>query len=223
MSAKKTGSHAVTRRNRVRRLPEKARYDEATVNAVLDAGLVAHAGFVQDGCPFVIPMLYARDAASLLLHGAGKARVMKLLASGAPVCVNVTLLDGIVAARSAFNSSMNYRSAVVFGTGRLLDGEASLRALHRISERVFPGRWAELRAPHPRELRMTGVVELAIESASAKIAAGPPNDEPDDYALAVWAGVIPVATTMGAPRADDRVLPGVRPSRAITSLEGRRL
>jgi nitroimidazol reductase NimA-like FMN-containing flavoprotein (pyridoxamine 5'-phosphate oxidase superfamily) len=217
-------SFPVTKRNRVRRLPDKARYDEAAVHAVLDAGLVAHAGFVQDGAPVVIPMLYAREGATLLLHGAGKARVMKLLASGAPVCVNVTLLDGIVAARSAFNSSMNYRSAVVFGRGRVIEGEAArLHALERISEHVFAGRWAELRAPHPRELRMTGVVEVAIESASAKIAAGPPNDEPDDYALAVWAGVIPIATTFGAPRADDRVPTGVEPSRAIASLEGRRL
>jgi hypothetical protein len=129
-----------------------------------------------------------------------------------------------VAARSAFNSSMNYRSAVVFGRARLIEDSAErLRALEAISERVFAGRWAELRAPHSRELRMTGVIELPIESASAKIAAGPPNDEPDDYALAVWAGVIPVATTLGAPEPDDRVLPGVRPSRAITSLAGRRL
>jgi nitroimidazol reductase NimA-like FMN-containing flavoprotein (pyridoxamine 5'-phosphate oxidase superfamily) len=218
------GGFAVTRRNRVRRLPDKARYDEASVHAVLDAGLVAHVGFVQDGAPVVIPMLYARDGGSLLLHGASKARAVKLLASGAPVCVTVTLLDGIVAARSAFNSSMNYRSAVVFGRGRLIaDGAARLRALERISEHVFAGRWAELRAPHPRELRMTGVVEVAIESASAKIAAGPPADEPDDYALAVWAGVVPVTTTLGAPQPDDRVPAGVAPSHAIASLEGRRL
>jgi len=222
--ARGAGAHAATKRNRVRRLPEKARYDEAAVNAVLDAGLVAHAGFVQDGCPFVIPMLYAREGGSLLLHGARKARVVKLLASGAPVCVNVTLLDGIVAARSAFNSSMNYRSAVVFGRGRLLEDAAEqLRALEHISEHVFAGRWAELRAPHPRELRMTAVIELPIESASAKIAEGPPADEPDDYALAVWAGVVPIATTLGAPEADDRVPSGVRPSRAIASLAGRRL
>lgn len=213
-----------TRHSRVRQVREYARYDAETVHAVLDAGLVAHVGFVQDGRPFVIPMLYAREGGTLYLHGARKARITKLLASGAPVCVNVTLLDGIVAARSAFNSSMTYRSVVVFGTGHLLEAEAEqLRALEAISEHVFPGRWAELRAPLERELKQTGVIALPIESASAKIAAGPPEDEEEDYALPVWAGVVPVTTELGAPRGDARVPEDVGVSPAISALAGRRL
>lgn len=216
--------YEVTRRNRVRQIRENARYDAAAVHGVLDAGMVAHVGFVQDGQPFVIPMLYGREGECVYLHGARKARIARLLASGASVCVNVTLLDGIVAARSSFNSSMNYRSAVLFGTARLIEerGE-SLRALKRISDHVFPGRWEELRAPHERELAMTGVLAFAIGSASAKIAEGPPEDDDDDYATPVWAGVIPVETVLGRPAADERVLAGVSPSAAIRALEGRRL
>jgi nitroimidazol reductase NimA-like FMN-containing flavoprotein (pyridoxamine 5'-phosphate oxidase superfamily) len=214
----------VTPRNRVRQIREKAAYDAATLHAVLDAGLVAHVGFVEDGQPFVIPMLYARDGDRLYLHGASKARIAKLLGSGAPVCVNVTLLDGIVLARSAFNSSMNYRSAVVFGRARTLeDAQARLRALERISEHAFPGRWQELRDPEERELAATGVFELAIEVASAKVASGPPEDWPEDYGLRVWAGVVPIATTLGEPVGDDRVQDGVPTSPAALRLAGRRL
>jgi nitroimidazol reductase NimA-like FMN-containing flavoprotein (pyridoxamine 5'-phosphate oxidase superfamily) len=216
--------YAITARNRVRRLPEKARYDASTVHAVLDAGLVAHVGFVQEGRPVVIPMLYARDGERLLLHGAGKARIARVLGAGAPACANVTLLDGIVVARSAFNSSMNYRSAVVFGTARLVeDADASLHALRLISEHVLPGRWKELRAPTPAELRMTAVIELAVESASAKVAAGPPEDAAEDYAIPVWAGVVPIATALGRPEADGRLLPGVEVSSCVAALEGRLL
>jgi nitroimidazol reductase NimA-like FMN-containing flavoprotein (pyridoxamine 5'-phosphate oxidase superfamily) len=218
------GRFDVTPRNRVRRLAEKASYDEAAVFAVLDAGFVAHVAFVDRGQPVVIPMLYARDGGRLLLHGAGKARIAKLLASGAAACANVTLVDGIVLARSAFNSSLNYRSAVVFGTARALDGEKErLLALRAISEHVFPGRWAELRPPAPRELRMTAVIELPIESASAKVAAGPPQDDEADYAQPIWAGVVPVATLLGQPEADARVAPGTPPSPAALALAGRRL
>jgi len=215
---------AVTARNRVRRLAEKARYDAAEVFAVLDAGFVAHVAFVDRGQPVVIPMLYARDDGRLLLHGAGKSRIAKLLASGAAACANVTLVDGIVLARSAFNSSLNYRSAVVFGNARAIEDEGErLDALRAISEHVFPGRWAELRPPEPRELRMTAVIELPIESASAKVAAGPPQDEEADYALPVWAGVVPVTTLLGPPEADSRVPPGTPPSPAALALAGRRL
>jgi nitroimidazol reductase NimA-like FMN-containing flavoprotein (pyridoxamine 5'-phosphate oxidase superfamily) len=218
------GEYAITPRNRVRRLPEKARYDEASVHAVLDAGLVAHVGFVQEGRPVVIPMLYGRDGERLLLHGASKARIARLLGVGAPACATVTLLDGIVVARSAFNSSMNYRSAVVFGTARLVEEEAArLRALRLISEHVLPGRWEELRAPTPMELRITAVIELAVESASAKIAAGPPEDAAEDYAIPVWAGVLPIATALGRAEADGRLLPGVALSPSVAALEGRRL
>jgi nitroimidazol reductase NimA-like FMN-containing flavoprotein (pyridoxamine 5'-phosphate oxidase superfamily) len=216
--------YAVTRRNRVRQIRECARYDTEAVHGVLDAGLVGHVGFVQDGKPFVIPMIYGREGEVLYLHGARKARVVQLLGSGAPVCVNVTLLDGIVAARSAFHSSMNYRSAVVFGTGRVLEDEAeSLHALEVISEQVLVGRWQELRAPLEREIAMTGVIAVAIESASAKVASDPPEDEEADYATRVWAGVVPITTTLGEPVDDGRLPNGVSVSQSIAALEGRRL
>jgi len=211
-------------RNRVRQIREYALYDVAAVNGVLDAGFVGHVGFVQEGQPFVIPMLYAREGGILYLHGAKKARIVKLLGSGAPVCVNVTLLDGIVVARSAFNSSMNYRSAVVFGTGRMLDADAEvLHALEVVSEHVFPGRWRELRAPTEREIAMTGVVAITIESASAKVADDPPEDEEADYATRVWAGIVPVRTTLGEPFDDGRVQVGVEMSPSVAALEGKRL
>jgi nitroimidazol reductase NimA-like FMN-containing flavoprotein (pyridoxamine 5'-phosphate oxidase superfamily) len=215
--------YEVTRRNRVRQIRENASYDASAVHAILDAALVAHVGFVENAQPFVTPMLHAREGETLYLHGARKARVVKLLGAGKPVCVNVTLLDGVVAARSAFNSSMNYRSAVVFGTGRVLEEADSLHALEVISERVFPGRWQELRAPLEREIAMTGVIALAIESASAKVAAGPPEDEDEDYAARVWAGVVPITTTLGAPVDDGRVPEGVPMSKAVAALAGKRL
>jgi nitroimidazol reductase NimA-like FMN-containing flavoprotein (pyridoxamine 5'-phosphate oxidase superfamily) len=208
----------------VRQIRENARGDEASVHGILDAGLVAHVGFVDDGHPYVIPMLYARDGRRLYLHGARKARIVQLLASGSRVCANVTLLDGVVAARSAFNSSLNYRSVTVFGTPRLLeDADARLHALRVLSEAVFPGRWDELRDPSPTELGQTGVIELPIELASAKVAEGPPTDDEADYAIPVWAGVVPIATSLGEPEDDGRLLPGVELSPAIAALVGRRL
>ncbi len=216
--------YEIGERNRIRQLRENARYDAKTVHAILDAGWVAHVGFVQDDCPYVIPMLYAREAETLYLHGASKARITRLLASGGPVCAGVTLLDGIVAARSAFNSSMNYRSVVVFGRARLLEEEVRrLAALRAISEHVMPGRWDELRAPTAQELRATGVAALAIESASAKVSEGPPHDEESDYATRVWAGVVPVATTLGEPLPDPRLPADVEVSPAIARLAGGRL
>ncbi len=216
--------YEVTKRNRVRQIREYALYDTETVHRVLDAGLVSHVGFVQDGQPFVIPMIYGREGEVLYLHGARKARIVELLGSGAPVCVNVTLLDGIVAARSAFNSSMNYRSAVVFGRGQVIEDEAeSLHALEVISEHVLAGRWQELRAPLEREIAMTGVIAVAIESASAKVSADLPEDEEEDYATRVWAGIVPITTTLGEPVDDGRVPNGVPVSQAIASLAGRRL
>jgi nitroimidazol reductase NimA-like FMN-containing flavoprotein (pyridoxamine 5'-phosphate oxidase superfamily) len=221
--AKEMQAYDVTERNRIRQLREQARYDTATVHAILDAGLVAHVGFVQDERPQVIPMLYGRAGESLYLHGASKARITRLLAGGAPVCVEVTLLDGIVAARSAFNSSMNYRSVVAFGRARLLEDEVlRLEALRVISEHVMPGRWDELRAPSAQELKATGVVELGIESASAKVAEGPPEDEESDYASRTWAGVVPIVTCLAAPVDDPRLPAGVEVSPAIARLADRR-
>ena len=215
--------YEITRRNRVRQLKDEAHYEQDIVHRVLDAGLVAHVGFVQEGQHFEIPTIYGRSGEVLYLHGAKKARITKLFGTGAPVCLNVTLLDGIVAARSAFNSSMNYRSAVIFGTAKALDDEAEcLEALRVISEHSFPGRWDELRAPTDPEIKQTGVVALRIESASAKIAEGPPEDEDEDYSTPVWAGVLPITTELGIPQGDERLLEGVLLSPAIAALQGSR-
>jgi nitroimidazol reductase NimA-like FMN-containing flavoprotein (pyridoxamine 5'-phosphate oxidase superfamily) len=217
-------AYAIGGENEVRQLREKARYDRATVHAILDAGLVAHVGLVQDGAPVVVPMIYGRTADTLYLHGARKARVVRLLEEPGRACVNVTLLDGIVLARSAFNSSMRYRSATVFGTPRLVeDPELKTEALRVISEQSTPGRWDELRAPQEREIKMTGVIRLDIESASAKISDGMPDDEDEDFEIPIWAGVLPLKTEFAELQADERVLPGVEPSRAVRSLQGRRL
>lgn len=217
-------SYDVSKQNKVRQLREKAKYDKATVYAVLDAGLVAHVGLVQDGDPVVVPMLYGRDGDTLYLHGARKARVVRLLESKHRACVNVTLLDGLVFARSAFASSMNYRSVTVFGTARLVDGlDDKKRALHVISEHAMPGRRAELRLSHENELKMTGVIAIDIESASAKISTGMPDDEACDLDTPVWAGVLPIETRLTSLEADDRVTPGIEPSAALKAMEGKKL
>lgn len=217
-------SYDVSKQNKVRQLREKAKYDKATVYAVLDAGLVAHVGLVQDGDPVVVPMLYGRDGDTLYLHGARKARVVRLLESKHRACVNVTLLDGLVFARSAFASSMNYRSVTVFGTARLVDRlDDKKRALHVISEHAMPGRRAELRLSHENELKMTGVIAIDIESASAKISTGMPDDEACDLDTPVWAGVLPIETRLTNLEADDRVTPGIEPSAALKAMEGKKL
>ena len=210
--------------NKVRQLREKARYDKATVHAILDAGLVAHVAFVEEGAPIVVPMIYGRADETLYLHGARKARIIRLLERTDRICLNVTLLDGIVLARSAFNSSMNYRSVTVFGTPQLVeDADAKLEALRVISEQSMPGRWDELRAPREREIRMTGVIRLDIDYASAKVADGMPDDEDEDYEIPVWAGVLPLESTFTRLQSDDRVLDGVAPSATVRSLERRKL
>jgi nitroimidazol reductase NimA-like FMN-containing flavoprotein (pyridoxamine 5'-phosphate oxidase superfamily) len=197
------GEYPVTDRNRVRQIREAADYRRATVHAILDAGLYASVGFCEEGRPVVVPMIYARSGETVYLHGARKARIVRLLEAGSEATANVTLIDGIVAARSAFNSSVNYRSATVCGRPRLVADDAEkLEALRLITEHTLPGRWSELRAPHERELKMTGVIALPIDAASAKVTSGPPEDEEEDYALPVWAGVIPVQQVFGRPEAD---------------------
>ena len=219
-----TTGYAVNKQNEVRQLRDKASYDRATVHAVLDAGLVAHVGLVQDNEPVVVPMLYGRDEETLYLHGARKARIIRLLASSRRACANVTLLDGLVFARSAFASSMNYRSVTVFGTARLVERlDDKKRALHVISEHTMPGRRAELRLSHENELKMTGVIALDIESASAKVSAGMPDDEACDLDTRVWAGVLPIETRFTKLQADDRVDVGIEPSAALRAMEGRKL
>jgi len=215
---------SVTKQNKVRQLKEKANYDVETVHRILDSGIVAHVAFIQDGAPIVVPMIYGRDGNTIYLHGARKARVIRLLEQTERACVNVTLLDGIVLARSAFNSSMNYRSVTLFGTPKLVEGTGNkLRAMNLISEHSMPGRWAELRDSHDREVKMTGVIALEIESASAKISAGKPDDEEADYEIPVWAGVLPVSTSIGTLEDDDRLLPGATPSDAVKALQNKTL
>ena len=162
--------YPIDKANKVRQLRDKADYDKATVHRILDAGLVAHVAFVQDDAPVVVPMIYCRDGERIYLHGARKARVIRLLEQTRRACINVTLVDGIVLARSAFKSSMNYRSVTVFGAPTLVDDAAEkLAAMEKISEHLMPGRWAELRAPLDREVKMTGVIAVDIDAASAKI------------------------------------------------------
>jgi uncharacterized protein len=182
-----------TARTRVRRVPERGRYDRVTIEAVIDAALICHVGFVAAGSPYVIPMACARDGDRLLLHGSTASRVMRTLTSGSEVCVTVTHLDGVVLARSAFDSSMNYRSVVVVGRAEAItDARAKLDALRILVERLIPGRWDEAREPSDKELRATTILWVPLSEASAKIRSGPPRDAQDDLSLEVWAGEIPL-------------------------------
>ena len=216
--------YSIDKQNKARQLREKATYDKAAVHGILDAALVAHVAFVQDGAPVVVPMIYGREGETLYLHGARKARVIRLLEETGQACLNVTLVDGIVFARSAFNSSMNYRSVTVFGTPRLVDDDAGkLHAMKVISEHTMPGRWDELREPLEREVKMTGVIAFEIGSASAKISTGMPDDEDEDYEIPIWAGVLPVTNELTELKGDDRVLEGGEPSTVVKALERRTL
>lgn len=216
--------YAIDAKNRVRQLREKARYDRETVHAILDAGLVAHVALVQDGEPVVVPMIYGRDGDTIYLHGARKARIIRLLEKTGKACINVTLLDGLVIARSTFNSSMNYRSVTVFGPARLIDDmDTKKHALRTISDSVLPGRRAELRLSTERELKMTGVIAVAIESASAKVSDKMPDDDDADLDAPVWGGILPLESRFTTLQGDDHVADGIEPSAALRALEGRRL
>jgi nitroimidazol reductase NimA-like FMN-containing flavoprotein (pyridoxamine 5'-phosphate oxidase superfamily) len=204
-------TYTPTSRTKVRRLQKRAVYDKARVHEILDEGFLCHVGFTQDGQPFVIPTLYARADELLYMHGSGASRMLKTLAQGIDVCVTVTLVDGYVLARSAFHHSMNYRSVAVLGRARLVDDPAEkLAALRLITDHVVPGRWDEVREPNELELRQTLVLALPLEEVSAKVRVGPPVDDEEDYTLPVWAGVVPIHTSLGKPMADGRVLPDVR-------------
>jgi nitroimidazol reductase NimA-like FMN-containing flavoprotein (pyridoxamine 5'-phosphate oxidase superfamily) len=190
-------------RSRVRRHPERARYDRDALHAVLDASFLAHVAFSVDGQPFVIPMLHARDGDQLLLHGSVSSRLLATLAGGAPCSAGVTLLDGVVLARSQFAHSVNFRSAVVFGrAAEIVDPAAKARALHRLTESVQPGRADDCRAPDAGELAATRVLALTIEDASVKVRAGGPKDVESDHGLAYWAGVVPLSLARGTPEPD---------------------
>ena len=205
-----------TRRTTVRRLPDRARYDTDSVHAILDEGLVCHVGFVDQGQPFVIPTTYARVADRLVVHGSAASRMVKALAAGAPTCVTVTLLDGLVMARSGFHHSMNYRSVVVVGVAEeITDPDEKARALDAIVDHVAPGRVAEVRRPSGLELRATRVVSLSLAEASAKVRTGPPKDDEEDYALGCWAGVLPLRLVALEPVPDPLLRHGIGPSATV--------
>jgi uncharacterized protein len=195
-----------TSRSTVRRRAGRGNYDRETIDAILDAGTVGHVGIVgPDGQPFVIPVLYAREDTEIYVHGSPLSRIMGTLAQSTPMCLTVTLLDGLVLARSAFHHSMNYRSVVVLGDGQAIaDPERKHAALRRIVEQVVPGRSDDVRGPSEQELAATEVVALAIREASAKIRTGPPVDASEDYSLPVWAGEVPLSLVTGEPLPDDR-------------------
>jgi nitroimidazol reductase NimA-like FMN-containing flavoprotein (pyridoxamine 5'-phosphate oxidase superfamily) len=196
-------------RTRVVREADRAVYDRETVYRILDEGFLCHVGFAMDGQPFVIPTSYGRKGASLYIHGSAASRMLRQMKEGLPVCVTVTLLDGLVLARSVFNHSMNYRSVVVLGKATLVDDpEGKLAALRALSEHILPGRWDDSRQPNERELKATSVLRVPIEEFSAKVRTGPAIDDPDDYSFPTWAGVIPLEMKAGEPIDDERLLAG---------------
>ena len=198
-----------TARSELRRLPDRGSHEAATIHAILDAAFLAHVGFNVNGQPFVIPTLYGRKGGKLYLHGSAASRMLRELEKGVPACVTVTLVDGLVLARSAFHHSMNYRSVVAFGTTRKIDDPAQKsHALRVISENVIAGRWNDVRSPSEKELKATAILEFTIEEASAKVRTGPPLDEEEDYALPVWAGVLPLQWQAKSPEPDPRLANG---------------
>jgi nitroimidazol reductase NimA-like FMN-containing flavoprotein (pyridoxamine 5'-phosphate oxidase superfamily) len=196
---------APSARTRVVREPDRGVYDREAINAILDEGFICHVGFVVDGQPFVIPTSYGRSGDILYVHGSAASRMLRNLDQGIPVCITVTLLDGLVLARSIFNHSMNYRSVVVLGTATLVDDPAEkLAALRRLSEHILPGRWADSRQPNERELKATFALRVPITEFSAKVRQGPPIDDEEDYAFRTWAGVVPLQMVAGSPIPDAR-------------------
>ena len=201
-------SYSPTPHTRIIREPERAVYDRAAAYQILDEGFLCHVGFVAEGQPFVIPTSYGRKNDNLYIHGSAASRMLRTLDQGVPVCVTVTLLDGLVLARSIFNHSMNYRSVVVLGAAvAVTDLQEKLEALRALSEHILPGRWDEVRQPNERELKATLVLRLPIEEFSAKVRQGPPVDDVEDYSFPAWAGVIPLAMAAGEPMNDPKLDP----------------
>jgi nitroimidazol reductase NimA-like FMN-containing flavoprotein (pyridoxamine 5'-phosphate oxidase superfamily) len=197
-------------RTRVVREADRGVYDREAVYRILDEGFICHVGFVVDGQPFVIPTSYGRSGDNLYIHGSAASRMLRNLDKGVPVCVTVTLLDGLVLARSIFNHSMNYRSVLVLGTATVVDDPAEkIAALRRLSEHILPGRWAESRHPNERELKATFALRVPITEFSAKVRQGPPIDDEEDYTFPTWAGVIPLETVARPPITDTRCNPEI--------------
>lgn len=205
-----------TPRTTLKRLPQRGAFDRATVYQILDEAFICHLGFVVDGQPFVIPTGYGRVDDQLYIHGSAASRMLRLIAQGVPVCVTVTLLDGLVLARSAFHHSVNYRSVVILGTATLVeDAEEKMAALHTITDHIVPGRWAEVRAPNAQELKATTVLALPLNEVSAKVRTGPPKDDEEDMAWPVWAGELPLQLIARTPVADPYLAPGRSPSDCV--------
>lgn len=209
-------------RNKIKRIPKRGQYDKTTIYEILDQDFVCHLGFVVDGQPFVIPTAYGRDGDTIYLHGATTSRMLVALQEGIPVCMTVTLVDGIVLARSAFHHSMNYRSVVAFGTAKLVEDEKEKdKALFIVSEQILKGRWDESRLPNAKELKATAVLALKIEEASAKIRTGPPGDDKPDYELPIWAGVIPIEKTYLPPIPDPKLQEGIPLAKSTFNVSNR--
>jgi nitroimidazol reductase NimA-like FMN-containing flavoprotein (pyridoxamine 5'-phosphate oxidase superfamily) len=192
-----------TPRTKLRRLPKRGAHDRPTIDAILDEALISHVGFVHDGRPAVIPTLHARIGDEVVIHGSAASRMLRALATGIDVCLTATLIDGLVLARSAFHHSVNYRSVVLYGRAHLLtEPDEKAQALEAFTERLLPGRWADVRWPTRKELKATTVLKLPIEEGSAKVRTGPPIDDEPDYELDVWAGVVPLTLVRGEPVPD---------------------
>lgn len=207
-----------TDRTKVKRLPDRGHYDRETIYPILDEAFICHVGYVFDGQPYVIPTGFARIGNDLYIHGSSASRMLRNLSKGIDVCVTVTLIDGLVLARSAFHHSINYRSVVILGKARLVeDQDEKNRALEVFTEHVVPGRWADVRWPTELELKATSVLKLPIEEASAKIRTGDPKDDEEDYAMDVWAGVLPLSAKAGIPINDSRLEQGIAAPEYITT------
>ncbi len=199
-----------TELNRVKRVPNRGAYDKDTIYAIVDDALICHVGMVEENRPIVIPTILARQDDSLLIHGATTSRMLTYIAAGNELCITVTHLDGLVLARSVFHHSMNYRSAVMFGKGEVIDDSAEkMEALRIFTEKLIPERWDDARLPNPNEMKATKIVRVPIDLASAKVRTGGPGDDDEDYALDIWAGVLPMRTVFGALEADDRLKAGI--------------
>jgi uncharacterized protein len=205
-----TESFTPTERTRVVREPQRGVYDRETIYRILDEGMVCHVGFSVDGQPFVIPTLYARVGDAIYFHGSAASRMLRGAAGGVPVCVTVTLTDGLVLARSIFNHSMNYRSVVALGKASLVEAAAEKwEALHAFTEKILPGRWEDARQPNEKELKATSILKLPLTEVSAKVRSGPVQDDEEDYALPVWAGIVPLHLQAGTPIRDERCDPTI--------------
>ena len=202
-------TYPISNRNRVKRISNNSDYSKETVHAIIDEALFCHLGIIHDGKPVVIPTIHARMGDHIVFHGSNASRLLKI-SNNNEICVTITLLDGLVMARSLFNSSMNYRSAVIFGKGEIIkDHDERMAAFKSITDHIAPGRWDDARQPNNSELKQTSVVRMPIDEASAKISVGPPDDEDEDYALHYWAGVIPINQTYGEPESDPILQEGI--------------